>query len=160
MSRKKGQLLSEISHNLKQTIKKYNELAIDDNFFNEELKSKSTNNYNSKPPISGNISINNNNNNHSNITLNQMNEDKSNINLNNNNNNNNNNEGVSLLKINELDEEMNIIEQHQNNYTSQLNTLKLVNISEDKKQNIYISIIYQYNINYFYLLKYINLKNI
>ena len=45
MSRKKGQLLSEISHNLKQTIKKYNELAIDDNFFNDELKSKSTNNY-------------------------------------------------------------------------------------------------------------------
>ena len=122
MSRKKGQLLSEISHNLKQTIKKYNELAIDDNFFNDELKSKSTNNYNSKPPISGNISINNNNN-HSNITLNQMNEDKSNINLNNNNNNNNNNEGVSLLKINELDEEMNIIEQHQNNFTSQSNTL-------------------------------------
>ena len=61
MSRKTGQLLSEISHNLKQTIKKYNELAIDDNFFNDELKSKSTNNYNSKPPISGNTSINNNN---------------------------------------------------------------------------------------------------
>ena len=130
MSRKKGQLLSEISHNLKQTIKKYNELAIDDNFFNDELKSKSTNNYNSKPPISSNVSINNNNiNNHSNISLNQMNEEKSNININ---NNNNNNEGVSLLKINELDEEMNIIEQHQNNFTSQLNTLmNNLNILED-----------------------------
>ena len=100
--------MSEISHNLKQTIKKYNELAIDDNFFNDELKSKSTNNYNSKPPISGNTSINNNNNNHSNINLNQFNEEKNNI------NNNNNNEGMSLLKINEMDEEMNIIEQHQN----------------------------------------------
>ena len=132
MSRKKGQLLSEISHNLKQTIKKYNELAIDDNFFNDELKSKSTNNYNSKPPISANVSIPNNNNvNHSNITLNQMNEDKSNINLNNN-NNNNNNEGISMLKMNELDEEMNIIEQHQNNFVSQLNTLmNNLNILED-----------------------------
>ena len=106
MSRKKGQLLSEISHNLKQTIKKYNELAIDDNFFNDELKSKSTNNYNSKPPISGNSSINN--------------------------NNNNNNEGISLLKINEIDEEMNIIEQNQNNFVTQLNTLmNNLNILED-----------------------------
>ena len=70
MSRKKGQLLSEISHNLKQTIKKYNELAIDDNFFNDELKSKSTNNYNSKQPISGNSSINNNNNNNNNNNIN------------------------------------------------------------------------------------------
>ena len=128
MSRKKGQLLSEISHNLKQTIKKYNELAIDDNFFNEEFKSKSTNNYNAKPPISSNTSINNN---HSNINLNQNNEDKSNIN-NNNFNNNNNNEGLSLLKINEIDEEMNIIEQHQNNFVSQLNTLmNNLNILED-----------------------------
>ena len=125
MSRKKGQLLSEISHNLKQTIKKYNELAIDDNFFNDEFKSKSTNNYNSKPPISGNTSINNNNNNnHSNINLNQMNEEKSNL--------NNNNEGISLLKINEIDEEMNMIEQHQNNFVSQLNTLmNNLNILED-----------------------------
>ena len=115
MSRKKGQLLSEISHNLKQTIKKYNELAIDDNFFNDELKSKSTNNYNSKPPISGNTSINNNN--HSNINLN--------LNI-------NNNEGISLLKINELDEEMNIIEQHQSNFATQLNTLmNNLNILED-----------------------------
>ena len=124
MSRKKGQLLSEISHNLKQTIKKYNELAIDDNFFNDELKSKSTNNYNSKPPISGNTSINNNNN-HSNINLNLNlnNEEKSNI---------NNNEGISLLKINELDEEMNIIEQHQSNFATQLNTLmNNLNILED-----------------------------
>ena len=121
MSRKKGQLLSEISHNLKQTIKKYNELAIDDNFFNDELKSKSTNNYNTKPPISGNTSINNNN--HSNINLNQNNEEKSNI---------NNNEGISLLKINELDEEMNIIEQHQSNFAKQLNTLmNNLNILED-----------------------------
>ena len=121
MSRKKGQLLSEISHNLKQTIKKYNELAIDDNFFNDELKSKSTNNYNSKPPISGNTSINNNN--HSNINLNQNNEEKSNI---------NNNEGISLLKINELDEEMNIIEHHQSNFATQLNTLmNNLNILED-----------------------------
>ena len=121
MSRKKGQLLSEISHNLKQTIKKYNELAIDDNFFNDELKSKSTNNYNSKPPISGNTSINNNN--HSNINLNTNNEEKSNI---------NNNEGISLLKINELDEEMNIIEQHQSNFATQLNTLmNNLNILED-----------------------------
>ena len=121
MSRKKGQLLSEISHNLKQTIKKYNELAIDDNFFNDELKSKSTNNYNTKPPISGNTSINNNN--HSNINLNQMNEEKSNL---------NNNEGISLLKINEIDEEMNMIEQHQNNFVSQLNTLmNNLNILED-----------------------------
>ena len=121
MSRKKGQLLSEISHNLKQTIKKYNELAIDDNFFNDELKSKSTNNYNTKPPISGNTSINNNN--HSNINLNQNNEEKSNI---------NNNEGISLLKINELDEEMNIIEQHQSNFATQLNTLmNNLNILED-----------------------------
>ena len=122
MSRKKGQLLSEISHNLKQTIKKYNELAIDDNFFNDELKSKSTNNYNSKPPISGNTSINNN---HSNINLNLNinNEEKSNI---------NNNEGISLLKINELDEEMNIIEQHQSNFAKQLNTLmNNLNILED-----------------------------
>ena len=124
MSRKKGQLLSEISHNLKQTIKKYNELAIDDNFFNDELKSKSTNNYNSKPPISGNTSINNNNN-HSNINLNLNlnNDEKSNI---------NNNEGISLLKINELDEEMNIIEQHQSNFATQLNTLmNNLNILED-----------------------------
>ena len=121
MSRKKGQLLSEISHNLKQTIKKYNELAIDDNFFNDELKSKSTNNYNTKPPISGNTSITNNN--HSNINLNQNNEEKSNI---------NNNEGISLLKINELDEEMNIIEQHQSNFATQLNTLmNNLNILED-----------------------------
>ena len=126
MSRKKGQLLSEISQNLKQTIKKYNELAIDDNFFNDELKSKSTNNYNSKPPISGNTSINNNNN-RSNINLNPINEEKSNLN-----NNNNNNEGISLLKINEMDEEMNLIEQHQNNFVSQLNTLmNNLNILED-----------------------------
>ena len=124
MSRKKGQLLSEISHNLKQTIKKYNELAIDDNFFNDELKSKSTINYQSKPPISGNTSINNNNysNINSNINVNPINEDKNNIN-NNVNNNNNNNEGISLLKINEMEEEFNIIEQHQNNFVSQLNTL-------------------------------------
>ena len=124
MSKKKGQLLSEISHNLKQTIKKYNELAIDDNFFNEELNSKSTINYQSKPPISGNTSINNNNysNINSNINVNPINEDKNNIN-NNVNNNNNNNEGISLLKINEMEEEFNIIEQHQNNFVSQLNTL-------------------------------------
>ena len=123
MSRKKGQLLSEISHNLKQTIKKYNELAIDDNFFNDELKSKSTNNYNSKPPISGNTSINNNNHSNINLNLNLNNEEKSNI---------NNNEGISLLKINELDEEMNIIEQHQSNFATQLNTLmNNLNILED-----------------------------
>ena len=123
MSRKKGQLLSEISHNLKQTIKKYNELAIDDNFFNDELKSKSTNNYNSKPPISGNTSISNNNHSNINLNLNINNEEKSNI---------NNNEGISLLKINELDEEMNIIEQHQSNFATQLNTLmNNLNILED-----------------------------
>ena len=123
MSRKKGQLLSEISHNLKQTIKKYNELAIDDNFFNDELKSKSTNNYNSKPPISGNTSINNNNHSNINLNLNLNNEEKSNI---------NNNEGISLLKINVLDEEMNIIEQHQSNFATQLNTLmNNLNILED-----------------------------
>ena len=123
MSRKKGQLLSEISHNLKQTIKKYNELAIDDNFFNDELKSKSTNNYNSKPPISGNTSINNNNHSNINLNLNLNNDEKSNI---------NNNEGISLLKINELDEEMNIIEQHQSNFATQLNTLmNNLNILED-----------------------------
>ena len=77
MSRKKGQLLSEISQNLKQTIKKYNELAMDDNFFKEEK----------------------------------------------NNNNNNNNDGLSLLKINELDEDINNLEQFQSNFTTQLNTL-------------------------------------
>ena len=107
MSRKKGQLLSEISQNLKQTIKKYNELAMDDNFFNDEFKSKSTNNYNNKQKISSNSSTNNNNNNQI-----QINEEKK-----------NNNDGLSLLKINELDEEINNIEQHQNNFVSQLNTL-------------------------------------
>ena len=107
MSRKKGQLLSEISQNLKQTIKKYNELAMDDNFFNDEFKSKSTNNYNNKQKISSNSSISNNNNNQI-----QINEEKK-----------NNNDGLSLLKINELDEEINNIEQHQNNFVSQLNTL-------------------------------------
>ncbi len=116
MSRKKGQLLSEISQNLKQTIKKYNELAMDDNFFNDEFKSKSTNNYVNKQQISSNISNTHNNNN---ITAN----------INNNNNNQitddkgNNNDGLSLLKINEMDEEINNIEQHQNNFVSQLNTL-------------------------------------
>ena len=116
MSRKKGQLLSEISQNLKQTIKKYNELAMDDNFFNDEFKSKSTNNYVNKQQISSNISNTHNNNN---ITAN----------INNNNNNQitddkgNNNDGLSLLKINEMDEEKNNIEQHQNNFVSQLNTL-------------------------------------
>ena len=116
MSRKKGQLLSEISQNLKQTIKKYNELAMDDNFFYDEFKSKSTNNYVNKQQISSNISNTHNNNN---ITAN----------INNNNNNQitddkgNNNDGLSLLKINEMDEEINNIEQHQNNFVSQLNTL-------------------------------------
>ena len=113
MSRKKGQLLSEISQNLKQTIKKYNELAMDDNFFTDELKSKSTNNYNNinKQQISTNSTTNNQNNNQI-----QINEEKTN-------NNNNNNDGLSLLKINELDEEINNIEQQQNNFVSQLNTL-------------------------------------
>ena len=117
MSRKKGQLLSEISKNLKQTIKKYNELAMDDNFFTDEFKSKSTNNYNNKQQINSNSSINNNDN--KNKT--QINEEKI-----------NNNDGLSLLKINELDEEINIIEQHQNNFISQLNTLmNNVNILEE-----------------------------
>ena len=118
MSRKKGQLLSEISQNLKQTIKKYNELAMDDNFFNDEFKSKSTNNYiNNKQQQSqiSNISTNTHINNNQNPT-NTNNEDK-------NTNNNNNNDGLSLLKINEMDEEINNIEQHQNNFVSQLNTL-------------------------------------
>ena len=116
MSRKKGQLLSEISQNLKQTIKKYNELAMDDNFFNDEFKSKSTNNYNNRQPQSqiSNVSTNiNNNQNPTNIN----NDEK------NNNFNSNNNDGLSLLKINEMDEEINNIEQHQNNFVSQLNTL-------------------------------------
>ena len=118
MSRKKGQLLSEISQNLKQTIKKYNELAMDDNFFNDEFKSKSTNNYVNKQQISSNSSSNNHNNNNiinvnTNNNSNQINDDK-----------NNNNDGLSLLKINEMDEEINNIEQHQNNFVSQLNTLK------------------------------------
>ena len=114
MSRKKGQLLSEISQNLKQTIKKYNELAMDDNFFNDEFKSKSTNNYNNKQPLSSNSSNNNYNNN-------QINEDK-----------NNNNDKMTLLKINEMDEEMSNIEQHQSNFVSQLNTLmNNLNILED-----------------------------
>ena len=116
MSRKKGQLLSEISQNLKQTIKKYNELAMDDNFFNDEFKSKSTNNYNNRQPQSqiSNVSTNiNNNQNPTNIN----NDEK------NNNFNTNNNDGLSLLKINEMDEEINNIEQHQNNFVSQLNTL-------------------------------------
>ena len=117
MSRKKGQLLSEISKNLKQTIKKYNELAMDDNFFNDEFKSKSINNYNNKQQINSNSSINNNDNNNKT----QINEEKI-----------NNNDGLSLLKINELDEEINIIEQHQNNFISQLNTLmNNVNILEE-----------------------------
>ena len=113
MSRKKGQLLSEISQNLKQTIKKYNELTMDDNFFTDEFKSKSTNNYNNinKQQISTNSVTNNQNNNQI-----QINEEKTS-------NNNNNNDGLSLLKINELDEEINNIEQHQNNFVSQLNTL-------------------------------------
>ena len=107
MSRKKGQLLSEISQNLKQTIKKYNELTMDDNFFTDEFKSKSTNNYNNinKQQISTNSVTNNQNNNQI-----QINEE-------------NNNDGLSLLKINEMDEEINNIEQYQNNFTSQLNTL-------------------------------------
>ena len=114
MSRKKGQLLSEISQNLKQTIKKYNELAMDDNFFTDEFKSKSTNNYNNKQINSNSSNINNNiiPNNANNISNNF--EGK---------NNNNNNDGLSLLKINEMEEEINSIEQHQNNFVSQLNTL-------------------------------------
>ena len=113
MSRKKGQLLSEISQNLKQTIKKYNELAMDDNFFTDEFKSKSTNNYNNinKQQISTNSTTNINNNNQIQITK----EEK--------NNNNNNNDGLSLLKINELDEDINNLEQFQSNFTTQLNTL-------------------------------------
>ena len=125
MSRKKGQLLSEISQNLKQTIKKYNELTMDDNFFNDEFKSKSTNNYNNRQPQSqiSNVSTNiNNNQNPTNIN----NDEK------NNNFNSNNNDGLSLLKINEMDEEINNIEQHQNNFVSQLNTLmNNLNILED-----------------------------
>ena len=120
MSRKKGQLLSEISQNLKQTIKKYNELTMDDNFFNDEFKSKSTNNYINKQQISSNSTTNNNQNQNQN-NINQTNEEKS-----------NNNEGLSLLKINEIDEEINNIEQHQNNFVSQLNTLmNNLNILED-----------------------------
>ena len=110
MSRKKGQLLSEISKNLKQTIKKYNELAMDDNFFNDEFKSKSTNNYNNKNQISSNSSSTNNNKYNKQI---QNNEEI----------NNDNNNRLSILKINEMDEEIKNIEQHQNNFVSQLNTL-------------------------------------
>ena len=116
MSRKKGQLLSEISQNLKQTIKKYNELAMDDNFFNDEFKSKSTNNYNNRQPQSQISNISTNINNNQNPT--NINNDEKNNNL-----NSNNNDGLSLLKINEMDEEINNIEQHQNNFVSQLNTL-------------------------------------
>ena len=129
MSRKKGQLLSEISQNLKQTIKKYNELAMDDNFFTDEFKSKSTNKYNNinKQQISTNTTTNINNNNNNQI---QNNEEKTSNN--NNNNNGNGNDGLSLLKINEMDEEINNIEQHQNNFVSQLNTLmNNLNILED-----------------------------
>ena len=118
MSRKKGQLLSEISQNLKQTIKKYNELTMDDNFFNEEFKSKSTNNYNNKQQINSNSVSNYNNN----------------ININNKiiENRNNNNDELNLLKINEIDEDINNIEQQQNNFVSQLNTLmNNLNILED-----------------------------
>ena len=124
MSRKKGQLLSEISQNLKKTIKKYNELTMDDNFFNDEIKNKSTNNYINKQQI-----INNSSNTHTNNNIQNTNNTNSN-NINNNNKNiqinddkNNNNEGLSLLKINEMDEEINNIELHQNNFVSQLNTL-------------------------------------
>ena len=116
MSRKKGQLLSEISQNLKQTIKKYNELAMDDNFFNDEFKSKSTNNYNNRQPQSQISNVSTNINNNQNPT--NINNDEKNNNL-----NSNNNDGLSLLKINEMDEEINNIEQHQNNFVSQLNTL-------------------------------------
>ena len=119
MSRKKGQLLSEISQNLKQTIKKYNELAMDDNFFNDEFKSKSTNNYNNnKPQVSSNTSTNNYMNKKQIQDIN-INDEKNSMNT----NNNNNNDGLSLLKINEMDEEINNIEQYQNNFASQLNTL-------------------------------------
>ena len=69
MSRKKGQLLSEISQNLKQTIKKYNELTMDDNFFNDEFKSKSTNNYINKQQISSNSTTNNNQNQNNNNNI-------------------------------------------------------------------------------------------
>ena len=129
MSRKKGQLLSEISQNLKQTIKQYNELTMDDNFFNDEFKSKSTNNYNNKQPLSSNSSNNNYNNKQITYSMssnnynnnNQINEDK-----------NNNNDKMTLLKINEMDEEMSNIEQHQSNFVSQLNTLmNNLNILED-----------------------------
>ena len=116
MSRKKGQLLSEISQNLKQTIKKYNELAMDDNFFNDEFKSKSTNNYNNRQPQSQISNVSTNINNNQNPT--NINNDEKNNNL-----NSNNNDGLSLLKINEMDEEINNIEQYQNNFASQLNTL-------------------------------------
>ena len=128
MSRKKGQLLSEISQNLKQTIKQYNELAMDDNFFNDEFKSKSTNNYNNKQQLNSNSSNNNYNNKQitysmssNNYNNNQINEEK-----------NNNNDKMTLLKINEMDEEMSNIEQYQSNFASQLNTLmNNLNILED-----------------------------
>ena len=119
MSRKKGNKLSEISQNLKQTIKQYNELAMDDNVFNDEFKSKSTNNYYSKehnnnPSHTKNINPDN--------KINENKSPKNNIN-NNANNNNNNSERQTLIQINEIDEDINNIEQCQNNFTIQLNTL-------------------------------------
>ena len=124
MSRKKGQLLSEISQNLKQTIKKYNELTRDDNFFNDEFKSKSTNNYINKQQMNNNSSSNTNSNNNiyntNNTNTNNINSNNKNKNIQINDDKCNNN---GLLKINEMDEEIINIEQQQNNFVSQLNTL-------------------------------------
>ena len=108
MSKKKNHLLSEISENLKKTIKKYNELAIDDKLFNEEPKNKS-NIFQKSTGINSNIQQ-------------KINKEETNK-LNNN----------GIQQINDIDENnLNNFEEHQNNFVAQLNTLmNNLNILED-----------------------------
>ena len=108
MSKKKNQLLSEISKNLKNTIKKYNELAMDDNLFNEQPRNK-TNIFPKSSSINGNTQ------------QNIIKEETNKI---------NNNE---IQQINDKDENnLNSFEEHQNNFVAQLNTLmNNLNILED-----------------------------
>ena len=108
MSKKKNQLLSEISENLKKTIKKYNELAMDDNLFNEEPKSK-TSIFQKSTSINGNSQ------------QKIIKEETNKI----------NNNGIQ--QINDKDENnLNNFEEHQNNFVAQLNTLmNNLNILED-----------------------------
>ena len=108
MSKKKNQLLSEISKNLKNTIKKYNELAMDDNLFNEQPRNK-TNIFPKSSSINGKTQ------------QNIIKEETNKI---------NNNE---IQQINDKDENnLNSFEEHQNNFVAQLNTLmNNLNILED-----------------------------